>query len=35
LAKLDAVTLREQQALAERDAAAVEVERLKVLLAQK
>jgi hypothetical protein len=27
--------LREQQALAERDAAAVEIERLKALLAQK
>jgi hypothetical protein len=27
--------LREQQALAERDAAAAEVERLKALLAQK
>jgi hypothetical protein len=33
--ELDATKLREQQALAERDALAVEIERLKALLAEK
>ena len=33
--ELDAVKLREQQALAERDAATAEIEKLKALLAAK